>query len=262
MPRLSPLSLLPALLLPGCILLKVHEGSGIAAKQVREPGAFTAISAAGGLDVTVVEGEQPLVTVGCDDNLIEDIRTEVEGDTLRIWTESPEGTPVILRNHVRCEVAVVAVGLISLEHVGSGELQATAAGLQRLNLSGSGDVHLFGAVVTPQFSASLSGSGELIADGLVVGSANLVLAGSGAMEVLSGSTDILSVVLSGSGESQLFRVEAGTADVTLTGSGDVEVTATEAVHAVLTGSGALRIHGDPAEREVVTTGSGDVSFLD
>ena len=267
MPRLSPLSLLPALLLPtlllpSCILLKVHEGSGIAAEQLRDPGVFTALSATTELAVVVEEGEQPQVTVRCDDNLIEDIRTEVEGDTLRIWTESPEGTPVILRNHVRCEVAVVATGLLSLEHSGSGELEATAAGLQRLSLSGSGDVHLFEEVITPQFSASLTGSGELIADGLVVGSANLVLSGSGGVEVLSGSADILSLVMSGSGESQLFRVEAVTADVTLTGSGDAELTATEAVHAVLTGSGALRLHGDPAEREVVSTGSGDVSFLD
>ncbi len=262
MSRLFPLSLLSALLLPSCVLLKIHEGSGIAAQQVRDPGAFTAISAEGDLRVTVEEGDQPQVTVRCDDNLIEDIRTEVEGDTLRIWTESPEGTLVILRTHVSCEVTVVAAGLCSLELSGSGEVEATASGLQNLTLSGSGAVRLLGEVVTPQFSASLSGSGELVADALVVDSANLVLSGSGSLEVLSGRADILSLVVSGSGESQLVELEAATADVTLTGSGDAAVTATEAVHAVLTGSGTLRLHGDPAERDVVATGSGEVSFLD
>ena len=256
------LSLLAALLLPSCVLLKIHEGSGIAAEQIRDPGTFSAISAAGDLSVTVEEGDQPQVTVRCDDNLIEDIRTEVDGDTLRIWTESPEGTPVILRTHVTCEVQVVTSGLCSLELSGSGEVEATAPGLQRLTLSGSGAVRLLGEVVTPQFSASLSGSGELVADSLLVDSANLVLSGSGSVEVLSGTTDLLSLVVSGSGESKIAALEAATADVTLTGSGDADVTATEAVHAVLTGSGTLRLHGDPAERDVVATGSGEVSFLD
>ena len=259
MPRLP---LIATLLLPACVLLKVHEGSGVAAQQVRDPAPFTALSSAGDLSVTVVEGEQPQITVRCDDNLIEDIRTEVDGDTLRIWTESPEGTPVILRNHVPCEVAVVATGLSALELSGSGELQASAPALERLTLSGSGTVRLLGEVVASQFSASISGSGELIADSLLVDSANLVLSGSGSLEVLSGSADILSLVVSGSGESLLVPLEAATADVTLTGSGDAALTATEAVHAVLTGSGALRLHGDPAEREVVATGSGDVSFVD
>jgi hypothetical protein len=64
---------------------KVH-GSGKAATEKRTVVEFTKVDVSGGLKVTLTQDSSSVVTVTADDNLLKYIKTEVEGDKLRIYT--------------------------------------------------------------------------------------------------------------------------------------------------------------------------------
>lgn len=257
---MSIFRLLPLLpLLPGCVVLKIHEGSGVSATQSCDVGPFEGLSNQSELRVVVTEGE-PSVQISCDDNLIEDVQVVVDAGILQIWVESPEGSAVILRNHVPCELSVVGRDLSTIQLSGSGEVEATAPSLSGVVLSGSGSIRLLGETGGSQLEVALSGSGDLVADSIVVEELSMAVTGSGRVEVRGGSAGSLAMVNTGSGEALLRELQATHADVTLSGSGDADLNATGSIEAVVTGSGNLRIWGDPAIREVTQTGSGSVSF--
>jgi len=64
-----------------------EKGNGNLVKQDREIGHFTAISAGTGLDVYVVQGDKEAVTVETDENLQDNIITEVRGNKLVVKIE-------------------------------------------------------------------------------------------------------------------------------------------------------------------------------
>lgn len=66
----------------GCT--KEKEGSGVQASETRDVGSFREVSLNGEADVVVTIGEDLVVTVRGDDNLLSDVNTEVNGETLEI----------------------------------------------------------------------------------------------------------------------------------------------------------------------------------
>src|SRR5262245_64437551 len=88
-------------LLAGCSGIGIVHGDGVEGEEQRSLGGFDSVHNEINVDVTVSEG-QPGAVVRCDDNLIELIKTEVHGTTLRIQTPWATG----IRPTLDCTVDV------------------------------------------------------------------------------------------------------------------------------------------------------------
>lgn len=259
----SSLSLLLALA-PACVVLEFHEGNGVSATELREVGAFDALANEGGFDVFVTLGEPATVAVTCDENLLDDIEIEVEGDEL-VVRSTWEGRAVSLLPRTECFVQVVTPDLRALVASGSGDVALSgpsAVSLDAITVSGSGDVLVSAPLVALQLSVVSTGSGEAALDQVSVSGLALVSTGSGGLSVNGGDAGALELQGTGSGDVLVAGVQTESAQVLLTGSGDGEISVNRSLEATLTGSGDLTVWGDPAQRDLTETGSGEVRFLE
>jgi len=114
------------------------------------------------------------------------------------------------------------------------------------------------SVVVPEVqSVRLSGSGNLIVDGVVTSSFTASLPGSGMM-LVAGRTEHLEASLQGSGQMNLHGLIAREVEVQLPGSGEIQVFATDSLHADVSGSGSVMYGGNPSRVTHAVTGSGAV----
>jgi len=114
------------------------------------------------------------------------------------------------------------------------------------------------SVVVPEVtSVSLSGSGNLIVDGVDSSSFTANLPGSGTMMV-AGRTEHLEATLGGSGQMNMHGLIARAIEVQLSGSGEIQVYAADSLDAEVSGSGSVMYAGNPSQVTSAVTGSGAV----
>jgi hypothetical protein len=176
----------------GCAVEK--EGSGVEASEERDLDAFSKISLEGEADVAVAIGEPQTVTVRGDDNLLADVETEVDGDTLQI----SHPTNVDPEPQVGLTVEITVPELEEVEVSGAGDV--TAAGLRDgdlvVEVSGAGDIEATGEV--DRVEAEVSGAGDVQLGELVAREAVAEVSGAGDIHVHA--TESFSGEVSGAGD--------------------------------------------------------------
>jgi hypothetical protein len=213
--------------------------------------------------VDVRVGQPASLVVEADSNLLPLIRTEARGDTLRITTERP------LRSRNPIHIVYTVARLTDLQTGGSGRVSVQGLDGAPLTVgrSGSGLTELAGRV--SRLDAHASGSGNLDAQGLDSGSAQLRVSGSGGIAVgrisgdyadigLSGSGHVrasgavrsLKVRVSGSGSAELSGLASEQAELATSGSGSISANVKQSLFAQTSGSGAVRVYGNPAQRTI------------
>jgi hypothetical protein len=107
-------------------------------------------------------------------------------------------------------------------------------------------------------AVTLTGSGNIVVDGIHADSLAVSLPGSGTLTA-SGTATRLHVVVGGSGTVQLTRLVASDARVDVSGSGAIFITATGTLDASVSGSGAILYGGNPTTVTRNVTGSGAIT---
>lgn len=107
--------------------------------------------------------------------------------------------------------------------------------------------------------ATLLGSGNLIIERLAQDDFNVIAQGSGSVR-LNGTVKYAVLSLSGSGDIDAVALRADHVDAKLKGSGCIKATAVLIVKARLSGSGNIKVHGDPSIKDEKCTGSGEIIF--
>lgn len=116
------------------------------------------------------------------------------------------------------------------------------------------------AITTPSLEAvNLAGSGSMNASGINGDSLNLNVSGSGSI-VASGRVNTVNVVIHGSGRVDVHAVHANALNASVHGSGDLRGYASNAAIIDLAGSGDVQISGRPSTRIVHRSGPGGTSF--
>ena len=105
---------------------------------------------------------------------------------------------------------------------------------------------------------TLSGSGNIVADGLDVESLRATLPGSGTLTG-SGTAERLDVAVGGSGSVQFTQLVAADVHADVGGSGTISVTATDHLAAAVSGSGAILYAGNPSDVATSVTGTGVIT---
>jgi hypothetical protein len=115
------------------------------------------------------------------------------------------------------------------------------------------------AVAVPNLDAvSLTGSGNIVVDGIEAESLKVDLPGSGTLSG-NGTATRLAVTVSGSGVVQFTRLVANDVRAAVSGSGSIFVTATKSLDASVSGSGAILYAGNPPDVTRSVTGSGTIT---
>lgn len=110
--------------------------------------------------------------------------------------------------------------------------------LSRIALSGSGDVTASN-LNQENFEASIAGSGDI---------------------TLNGSAKNIAFSINGSGDIDATHLKAENLEVTIAGSGDVDATATVSAHVRVSGSGDVKVYGNPPKQSSKCNGSGKIKF--
>jgi hypothetical protein len=221
-----------AMFLGGCATDSV-AGNGERVSERREEVGFVEVDSEGSLDVTVEPGKDFGIRLSLDSNLLPLVRTRVIGGKLRIDTRSPVET------------------ILEGPHV-----VVTMPALQRVDLAGSGKIHVAPFDHEGDVEVALTGSGKVEFLGTTP-SLRAELSGSGAVELI-GSGDEVTLVLSGSGalDGKNFVARAGALE--LSGSGNLLATVEETAGVSLSGSGTIDLYGRPVLTSLSRDGSGEV----
>lgn len=177
------------LLLSGCHWVGV-KGNGRLTTDTRPVANFTRIVADGAFEVTWTTGAAAL-SITTDENLLEYLRTSVEGDELRIeWIKPLKGTRGIKikiasasLTHVQVNGAVRFVG----SNLSGPELYVEANGATRMALHGTVNA----------LAAEMNGASRLDAESLNTRAMELEISGAGRADVTV--SEALKVTISGAG---------------------------------------------------------------
>ena len=196
----------------GCINRK--EGSGVEASETRELGSFTKISLSGEATVEVTIGDPQSVIVRTDDNLLADVETEVNADTLEV--SEPSLTDLDPTAGMVVEVTVPELGEVEVS--GSGDLSVTGVEgeLFRAEVSGAGTVEASGEV--EQVEAEVSGAGDVQLSQLIAQDATADVSGAGNIHVHA--TESLQADVSGAGDI-IYSGDPADVETDVSGAGDI-----------------------------------------
>jgi hypothetical protein len=215
--------LLAASSLSSCDVVLGEQGSGeIVTRRLDLPAEVQRIELADAFRATITVGtKEPSATVAIDDNLLDRLDVEIDGDTVAIDIEG----------RVRDATLRVAIGVIRLRELRlSGASHATVE--EGLGLtddvtvegSGASEVRL-GSVDLDEFDISLSGASKL----------------SGAR----GGANQITADVSGASTLALFGVEADEARVDVSGASHAAVTVRDRLEATASGASTVVYQGDP-----------------
>ncbi len=216
---------------------KKIEGDGNTVTKTRNLSDYDQVYVKGNLDVSLVSGTEGKVTIEGESNLIPYVKTEIDGEALKIYVEKGYYLKVSKGRKLIITVPFTDLNRVSLS--GSGDIYSDDVIKARdfkTSVSGSGDVRL--AVEANYIESSVSGSGDL---------------------VLRGSANNLECKVTGSGDVKAYDLKAKDVVASVTGSGDVKVTSTSSIKARVTGSGDIDYKGNPEREDKKVSGSGDIT---
>ncbi len=213
------------------ILLLALSSPALAAEKTFMTTGFTAINVAGMHRVVVTTSTAPLVRAVGEQSMIDRLKIEVNGQTLKISESKDSGWS--WSGNVS-EPVTIYVTTHSLEHArltGSGDFEVDYMHGDRvsLSLSGSGDMNV-AKLHAANLDISLTGSGDIKAAG-ECNEAQISLTGSGDVDAAALTCKVLDAKISGSGNvvadvSRAARLNTvGSGNMTITGSSTCEVKA-------------------------------------
>ncbi|WP_298902761.1 head GIN domain-containing protein [uncultured Psychroserpens sp.] len=215
---------------------KKIKGNGNVTTVTRSTSDYDVVKCAGSFDYILVAGTEGKITLEGESNLLEYIVTEVKNGKLVIKTQKGKNLDPSRNKTIKITIPF--------------------KDLDKVSLSGSGDLWNEDKITSDNLEVSLSGSGDVVLDvqtkyvaGKVTGSGDLTL---------KGSTTDLKAGVTGSGDFHGFNLNATNTDVAVTGSGDAEVVCNGNFKARVTGSGDIEYRGNPTKEDTKVSGSGSI----
>ena len=213
------------------------KGSGKVLTENRAASGFQAVHLKGAMKVVIRQSGKEAVEVSADDNLLPMIETAVV--TLDGVRTLEIGTKKGSSYTTRNRM-VVTVDLVDLKAVA---------------ISGSGDVVADG-IKTGELRLKITGSGDVRMNQLDAGVMAVNVAGSGDV-VLAGKSGRLSISIAGSGDVVTRDLAAEDVSVSIAGSGDAKVNARKTLNVSIAGNGDVDYTGDAVVKTSIA-GHGNV----
>ncbi len=214
------------------------KGNGDVVTIERSVGDYDEVALSGWFDVELVDGKEGELSLKGESNLLEYIKTEVKNGKLVIKAEK-------------------GVNLKPSNWNGGIHVTVPVESINAVALSGSGDIVGKTPLKANNFSAKMSGSGDITIE-VQAQSVSAALSGSGDIR-LDGRTTDFDVQVSGSGDISAYELEAENVHAQVSGSADIKVTVHQSLNARVSGSGDIHYRGNPDKVKSIASGSGDIS---
>lgn len=214
------------------------KGNGIIKEDTRKVEPYQSIESNVIFDVILTNDPQGEIRIVAEENILPIILTEVKEQHLFISVKP--------KNNFSTQRKII--------------VYVPAQGVNTLNLIGSGDIKYDGTLNVPQLKLNLIGSGDIDLKNVITEKVEINLRGSGDID-LGGKTKQITANLQGSGDISAFDLIAENAEVSVQGSGDVDVTATQSFEGKVSGSGNIKVKGNPKNVSRKTSGSGKITIL-
>jgi hypothetical protein len=202
--------------------------------QQRNISNFNALEVSGSIDVYVTQGAEYAVKVEAEENLMDYIIVEKDGDALDVHFKDNHS----ITSHSPVKVYVTAPSYSHLAVSGSGDIisqtKITHSNKLDIDIAGSGDIRV--EVDAPAVSAEIGGSGSIF---------------------LKGTTRDFSAEIAGSGELKAYDLLSENMDIDIAGSGDAEVYASKKLDISVAGAGNVNYKGNPTVSQSIA-GSGNI----
>lgn len=216
-------------------LFNCIEGEGDVVTQELLINEFTGVKSRGSSEVFITQGNDFKVEVEGQQNIIDNIETDIQNGIWEIEFEDCQ------RDFEKLKIYITMPEIKDLEISGSGDMfgqDVFVVDVINLKVDGSGsiDVAVDGAT---DVDARISGSGKI---------------------KLAGTTNYLGSKISGSGDLEAYELEANIGNIRISGSGDAEVTVYDELDVKIEGSGDVYYKGNPIIN-VDITGSGDLKNM-
>ena len=233
---------------------------GIDYTEIREVGAFDAISTSLPCKVYFSQADKQEVRVESTEEFAGKVITEVEEGTLKLKMEEGRYPKLVLR------VVISSPDIESLQTRGSGDIvhegTLRVQGDLTVKTSGSGDIRM-GVLEAKAFTTQGSGSGDIRLEGVSCADFSGSVSGSGDLNFVRVDCAGFKVSTAGSGDISLGNLTAkGNAEVRTSGSGNIrlsEVSVDGDMELKTVGSGDITVNGSCHDVKASTTGSGDIS---
>ncbi len=230
----------------GCI-----DGSGGTVTAELDLQSFHSIIAQSDFEIRIEQGTEQLVEVDGQQNIINDITTEVSDG---IWLISLTGN---CYNNLNIVIRITIPTVKSIESAGVDRVILNSFdSLDQLSILVSGAGRFFQSGVlnlSDQLTVQSTGSGEITAN---FNSERVEVMISGSENVnLSGTTNSQTVDMPGAGSYFAFGLASNSCTIDNTGAGNAEVSVEDELVVKISGSGNVSYKGDPMITSTVT-GSG------
>ncbi len=221
----------------GATLYRSSDHNITVADETRNVKNFSGVSSSGSYNVFITMGNTESLRLEGDAEQISNIETIVENGTLKIKNKS--------RNWGR-------------SYSGRVNIYINAKTLNLIQLSGSGNMQIKGAVRSENFTAAVSGSGN-VSTNIEAKNFSATISGSGDMTV-TGKTENAKIAVSGSGNFDGKNLATSVSSAKVSGSGNISIRADKALDAAMSGSGNIRYSGN-ADVRSSRSGSGRISKI-
>lgn len=169
-------------------------GSGNLTSEFRNVSSFTKVSSEGVFEVTITQGSPQSVELIADDNVIDNIKTNVVNNELRLYLDKHSFSNVNLKANI------VVERINGIQNIGTGSIfvnNVSENGNFNIYNSGSGNISMEGSAES--LTLENEGSGKFKGFQLKLSDCSLKIIGSGDCEVNASNT--LHVSIEGSGNT-------------------------------------------------------------
>jgi hypothetical protein len=147
------------------------QGSGTSKIENRNVSDFKRIDAGGAVTLDITVQKNFNVTVEADDNLLENIKTEVSGDTLKIYS-SDRISP---KTRVKVSISMPAIEGLNISGASNGSVAGVNADSLELKASGASKIKIDGTA--KQLNVDASGASTIDAENLKAEGADVEASG-------------------------------------------------------------------------------------
>lgn len=223
----SMLVVLMFLLVTGIQAQTVTPSKKYITKELNNVSNFSSISVLGSPDVEYRQsnGSKTTVSIYGSDNLV---------DLLEVSTVNG-----VLQVNIKKGVKILS-GERRLKVI------ASSPSLNQVNIKGSADVYLKGAIKGNDLNLNIAGSGDIEAENLQYTNIFALVKGSGDIDLKNVKATTVMSEVNGSGDISAEKLAATNVVATVAGSGDIVCYASRQLDARVSGSGDIKYKGSPS----------------
>jgi hypothetical protein len=231
------------------------KGSGPSKNKDFKVSDFHGIDVSHGFDVVLVQGNSEGLTLTVQENLLEYITVKVEQGMLKIYSDNNINPTQPMKARITFK------NINKLDVSGGGDVTSeTPINVQKMDIGLSGGGDIAAVINTDELDCRISGGGDLKINGNIK-NYEIELTGGGDVVSEINATAEIDCQVSGGGDVRLIsKGKTSDAEIEISGGGDLSMDLnTEKLRCSLSGGGEASLSGQAGDVNISLNGGGDIN---